>query len=177
MIDHLAFLSAFADPKKHYRFNTIVDSHQGPPIPSDLSSLKEFNDRELTKLVPKIKLNAVDLNSSRDFFSLINGKSKKVLPNMIAHHIAINNMVRIEPHHHVFMKFPALTSESVRDVCLSIPKKRSWQYGTAHTIPVEALHHPNLKKEHAQEILDSASESKNPYINQMERQFSTRYEK
>lgn len=176
MIRHLSFLSAFADPKKHYNFNKIVSSHEGPPVYADLHTLKEFSDAELTKLSPNIKLHHTVLNSS-EFFSLFSGKSKKVLPNIVAHHIATNNMVEIEPHHQVFMKLPTLTSEAIRDVCLSIPNKRSWQYGTVHTIPVEALYHPNLKKEHAQEIVDSARAAKNPYLHQMERQFKKRYEK
>lgn len=173
MIDHLSFLKKYAT-EDHYNFDDVAAKHEGPPKYADLNSLKNFTDEELTKLAPKIKIHRADLDS-RHLFSLMQGESKHVLPNLIAHHIAINKFVSIEPHHHVFMKMPVLISQSVRDIAVAIPHKRAYGNRNVDSIPVEAMYHPNLTKEHALDIVNSAREANNPYLSQMERQYKKRY--
>ncbi len=176
-LERLSFLKRYAIKGKHYNFDEEVNKIK-EPVYADLNQLKNFTDEELNNLKPVVKIHHSDLNNDGGYFTLFSkAKSKVVLPNMIAQHLATNHKARIEPHHHVFMKMGNLTSESLRDVCLAIPKKRVWTYGVVDTIPVEALHHPNLTKEHAEEIVNSAREARNPYLNQMERQLKKRYNK
>jgi len=182
MINHLAFLKKFFVEGEHYNFNQIVDSHQGPINNVELSSLKEFSDDELTKLAPKIKLRRFNTYGS-ELSTLLQSKSKNVLPNMVANYIATNDQeifsgMQIKPHHHILIKFPGLTSETVRDFSITAASNKSGSRRDAiHTISAEALHHPNLTKDHAKEIVDSARSGKSPYLAQMERQFNRRYGK
>ena len=174
-LENLSFLKRFAKEGIHYNFKEEASKIK-EPVYTDIEGLKNFTDDELNVLKPIVKFQYLDLNSNGLYHSLMSkAKSKVTLPNMIAHAIATDPKVRIEPHHHVFMKIGSLSSESIRDVATSIPNKKVRYSGNVDTIPVEALHHPNLEKNHAEEILESARKANNPYLNQMERQFTRRY--
>ena len=170
-MQHLVFLKQFAKEGDHYNFSDEVKKIK-PQTYATLSDLKNFSDNEIEQLSTRIKFHR-DYSSS-DLSNILMAKSKIALPNLVANNIAEHPENGFEPYHHVLMKMGALHSETLRNVSVAIPKLR-WQRETYHTIPVEAMYHPNLTKEHALDILNSARDNKNPYLDQMERQFKKRY--
>lgn len=175
-IQRLAFLKKHAN-SSHYNLDDEIEK-----MPSDKKSvariedLKEFDDETLEKLAPKIRLHSSEKHSQRAFSDMLQAKSKVALPNMFANSIVDKaEYSSIEPFHHILTKLPVLHSETLHNIGMNIVSPNQWSAYKAQTIPVEILHHPNLEKEHARDIVDKARKDKNPYINQMERQYSRRY--
>lgn len=176
-ISRISFLSKFAHPD-HFNLNDEIEK-----MPTDKKSvatieeLTHFDDATIEKLAPKIRLHSSERYSQRAFSKMLGANSKVALPNLFANSMVDSEgSLSIEPFHHILAKLPVLHSETLHNIGTKITSPKHWSTYKAQTIPVEMLHHPNLKKEHARAIVDKAREDKNPYVDQMERHYSRRYE-